>query len=186
MFDKLINARLRGSLQTDIRSFTALLEEEDNDVIVKGAPIDLPLELKDIFQDLVSNISQCRVHRCADISLRGFTFSTSTKHSGNSCIIVPDAFGVDGVPARIQDIFHVVNTGNEVSTYVSIRRHKKTTLHHNVYTQFPSLNVSLWKAELGPVTIVPLDNIVSHFACLPIKPKYGHAQVAVLPLYRST
>lgn len=185
MFDKLIGARLRGSLQTDIRSFTALLEEEDNEAIVKGSPIDLPSELVDIFEDLVSDFSQCRVHRCADISLRGLTYSTSTRHSGNSCVIVPGMLGVDGVPARIQDIFQVVNAQNQVSTYVSIRRHKKTTLHHNVYAQFPSLNVSLWEAELGPIAIMSLNAIISHFACLPIKPKFGRAQVAILPLYRS-
>ena len=70
-----------------------------------------------------------------------------------------------------------------MQTLIAIRRHQPPQLPHDPFSQFPILRARLWGAQLGDLEVIQLDQIFSHFACLPMEGDFkGH--IAAVSLSR--
>ena len=187
IFERLTSPHLKSSLQTDIRDFSVLLEENDDDANAYiGRPKPWPEKVKAIFEDIGIDLHDYSTFLRPDISFCGVTYSTLAKHAGNSCVMISDDLAGE-VPARIQHIIQLRHGQTQtVYSYAAVCRHKKATRLYDPFADHPVLRARLWLEELDPMDVVSLDTIVSHFACLPIKSKFGCNHVAVLPLWRKS
>jgi hypothetical protein len=105
MFWKLIDPQLRDTLTVDIRMLSALVQELPADSETQEAKVNislepLPRDLKKAFTLAGINVP-ANGQLLANLSFKGVTYSTSTKHFGNSCILISPAHNLDGEPILI-------------------------------------------------------------------------------------
>jgi hypothetical protein len=188
IFRKLINPELRDSLQTDMRVLSSLTEgghdDDDDDSIMswddrtaKPIPKDLQIALTRFRSRSIQ-----KAQFLHNITINGLVYTPTLKHEGNSCVLLkPKSQGdCNLVPARIQTIFRIPLL-ESVQTLIAIRRHQPPQLPCDPFSQFPILRARLWGAQLGDLEIVQLDQIFSHFACLPMDGDFkGHIATASL------
>lgn len=172
IFSKLVEPQIRDTLTTNIRTLSVLLNGEDNDEITDG-PVErvsqtLPADLRSAFT-LAGMDTASRSHLLPNFLINGLSYSISSKHAGNSCVMFAPADGQQLVPARIIYIVQIMDSGT-LSTYLAVRRHKPVDGISDPYLRFPVLRTQLWDSQLndGMEILIPTQ-ISSHFACLPIE-----------------
>jgi hypothetical protein len=107
------------------------------------------------------------------MTINGLIYTVTSKHQGNSCVLLKSKDQTQ-VPARIQTIFQI-NVLESVQTLIAIRRHRPARLCHDPFSRFPILCARVWEVQLGELEIIRPDEVVSHFACLPLKGDFeGH------------
>ena len=180
MFQKLVNPRLRDSLQTDMRVLSSLIEGGDDDddgddgycVMNERTVRDIPRDLHNAltrFHSESTRTAQFLTH----MTINGLIYTVTSKHQGNSCVLLKSK-GQTQVPARIQTIFQI-NVLESVQTLIAIRRHLPARLCHDPFSRFPILCARVWETQLGELEIIRPDEVVSHFACLSLKGDFeGH------------
>ena len=187
MFQKLVNPQLRDTLQTDIQVLSSLAKGGDDDVDDDVAVIWNERTAKSIPRDLQTALNRFRSQlppgRTAQflhhIIINGLTHTPASKHEGNSCILLKSQ-DQHHVPARIQTIFQIPFL-ESVQTLIAIRHHQPSRLRHDPFSRFPILRARLWGVQLGELEIIQLDQVFSHFACLPLKGEFeGHIVAASL------
>jgi len=185
IFQKLVDPQLRDTLQTDIQLLSSLTEDIDNDDGIMnwddGTARPIPRDLQ---------IALTRFHPRSiqmaqflpNVRINGLLYTPTSKHEGNSCALLKPKSQRDPilVPARIQMIFRIPLL-ESVQTLIAIRRHQPPQLPHDPFSQFPILRARLWGAQLGDLEIIQVDQILSHFACLPMEGDFkGHIAIASL------
>ena len=192
IFRKFTNPQLRDTLQTDMQVLSSLTEgghdddDDDDDSIMdwddrtaRPIPNDLQIALTRFHSRFIRKAQFLPI-----VTINGLVYTPTSKHEGNSCVLFqPKSQGdLNLVPAWIQTIFRIP-LSESVQTLIAIRRHQPSQIPHDPFSQFPILRARLWGAQLGDLEIIQLDQVSSHFACLPINGDFkGH--VATISLSR--
>lgn len=184
MFQKLVNPQLNGSLQTDMRVLSSLVEggddDDDSDVddvmnwnerTARPIPRDLYTALTH-FHSESTRTAQFLTH----MTINGLIYTPTSKHQGNSCILLKSQDQIQ-VPARIQTIIQI-HFLESVQTLIAVRRHQPARLRHDLISRFPILRARVWGVQLGELEIIRPDQVLSHFACLPLKGEFENHIVA--------
>ena len=183
MFQKLVNPQLRDSLSMDMQLLSSLTEGGDDDGDDDGAmywnertakPIPLDLRTAMTHSGYKSTRTAQFLHR---ITINGLVYTPTSKHKGNSCILLNSPEDRNQVPAQIQSIFQIPSL-ESVQTLIAIRRHQPSRLHHDPFSQAPILHARLWGIQLGELEVIRPDQIFSHFACLTLKGEFEDHIVA--------
>ena len=179
-FSKFIDPQVRSTFLMDIAHFLALAEEEANEPQdVKGKmtaiPAGLYKALKTHFQGSNSVPREAKV--LSSYMLNGLTFSTFTRHRGNSFILV-HRLSLSSIPARIESILQTPSN----DTFFATRYFFKPTCD-DPFEKYPVLQSSLWSQDLGQLVIVKPQDVESHFTCLEFKWN-GTESLAVVSLSR--
>jgi hypothetical protein len=188
MFQKLVNPQLRDSLQTDMQVLSSLVEGGDdgdddgalnwNERTAKPIPSDLLTALTRLH---LSTRSAQFLHH---ITINGLAYTPRSKHEGNSCVLLKSQEDHIQVPAQIQTIFQIPFL-ESVKTLIAIRRHQPSRLRHDPFSRFPILRARLWGVQLGELEVIQPDQVLSHFACLPLKGEFeGHIVASSLSRVR--
>ena len=111
-------------------------------------------------------------------TLNGLTFSTFTRHRGNSFILVHRP-SLPSIPAQIESILQTPTN----DTFFVTRYFLKPTSCDDPFKKYPVLQSSLWSQDLGQLAIVKPQDVESHFACLAFK-QNGTESLAVVSLSR--
>ena len=104
---KMVDPQLRGTLTTDIRSFSFLFEdnEEDDEMVLWNDRTARPIP-----QELQAALSRCSqvsartAQFLLNITVNGLLYAPYQKHRGNSCILFAQSQD-KLVPAWIETIF---------------------------------------------------------------------------------
>lgn len=185
MFQKFVNPQLRHSLQTDMQVLSSLAEGDDegddddamnwDERITKPIPRDLHAALSRFCSKSTRTAQFFR-----RIIINGLAYTPTSKHEGNSCILLKSQENQNQVPARIQTIFQIPFL-ESVQTFIAIRRHQPSGLRHDPFSRSPILRARLWGVQLGELEIIRPDQVFSHFACLPLTGEFeGHIVAASL------
>lgn len=105
------------------------------------------------------------------VTLAGVTYSISSKHLGNSHILLNSGICGKLLPARIDYIVQIdipVDGGTCQVPYIVGRKFQSIELNDDPYQSAPCLQAELWSVSLGELGLYPLSSIDSHFAGLPI------------------
>lgn len=161
-FSKLIDPQVRNTLLTDIARFLSLEEEADEPASVTGrmtAIAEGPYNaLQTYFNCAKRTPREAKILTCYTINC--LTFSTSTRHRGNSLILVRRP-SLPSLPARIESILQI-STGE---TYFAVRFFLKT-MSEDPFQKYPLLQSSLWSQDVGQLVIIKPQDVESHFAGL--------------------
>jgi hypothetical protein len=164
-FSKFVDPQVRNTLLTDIAHFLAEEEAYEPRDNVKGKmtaiPAGLHKALKTHFQGSSSMPREAKV--LSSYMLNGLTFSTFTRHRGNSFILVRRP-SLPSVPAQIESM---LQTPSNDTFFVA--RYFLKPLSNDPFKKYPLLQSSLWSQELGQLVIVNPKDVESHFACLAFK-----------------
>ncbi|KAF8801630.1 hypothetical protein BYT27DRAFT_7173847 [Phlegmacium glaucopus] len=161
-FSKLIDPQVRNTLRTDIARFLSLEDEADAPADITGRMTVIaegPYKaLQTYFNSTKGTPREAKILN--SYTLNGLTFSTFTRHRGNSFILVRRP-SLPSLPARIESILQVP-TGE---TYFVVRFYLKT-MSEDPFEKYPLLQSSLWSQDLGQLVIVKPQDVESHFAGL--------------------
>lgn len=117
----------------------------------------------------------------SDCTIGGITYSTATKHRGNSNILVPDRDS-KMVPLVIQ---YIVQHPANSEIYLLARRHHRASVTEDPYERYKVLHAKMWSPLLEKdLELVIPAQVVSHFATLSDISWGGEKVTAVLSLAR--
>jgi hypothetical protein len=161
-FSKLIDPQVRNTLLSDIARFLSLVEEEDEPSEMGGRITTIaegPYKaLQTYFQGANRVPREARTLHC--YTLNHLTFSTFTRHRGNSLVLVR-RLSLPSIPAQIDSILQMPSQ----EIYFVVRFFLRTMLD-DPFRQHPVLQTSLWSQNLGQLVIVKPQDVESHFASL--------------------
>ena len=162
LFAKLVDPQIRNTLLTDISHFVDLKDDTSFN------PIDTTFIPEDIYKALQNHFLTMETPRTAKVmtfyTMNGLTFSSFTRHRGNSSILVrPSRPFLPSVPAQIESIIQISST----EILFIVKFFLKTT-SSDPFEKYPTLQTSLWSRNLGQLVAVKPEDVESHFACLPI------------------
>ena len=114
-------------------------------------------------------------------TFEGRTFTTCSRHEGNSSVLVRSSLDGSLKPARILEILEV--SSKEILYVV---RHHRTVEggFSDPFAKYPFLHISLWSLILGNCAIVRPEEVASHFASIPCSFNGEDKSLAVVSLYR--
>jgi len=160
---------LRDSLQTDVQTLAALVEDESEshqEVDTKTMRL-FPTELNLAFRHAQIK-APTSGHFLSDISIHGLTFSTFSKHSGNACVVVRAANDASPTPAQVVHIVEISMEGTH-KTFLAVQRYKPATIHHDPFSRYPAFRARLWETRLSDLEVLTPSQILSHCTHLPIQ-----------------
>lgn len=177
-FRKLISPQTHNPLVTMMRVLPSL-DQPNLPLIPQGrVKRPLPRELVDILRRSFPHLPSSG-YLLADITIRGLTYSTSTKHSGNSCVMIASEPG-SNAPAQIASIVQF----DDNMVFLTVRRHKEMNLRYDPFSCYGSVRARVWAKAQLPLEVVKFDTIVCHFACMPLASTQHEEAIAVVPLWR--
>jgi hypothetical protein len=194
-FSNFLNPQVRDTLVTDMLSMSSLNDEmsgpddsDDDDEAQCHYPLPqsptkkaLPIP-SDLFEALSQTLDfppPRHAHFLSNLTVNGVTYSTSSKHLGNSCILVKAAVDADSAAAaRIEHILQF-KMPNSVKTYIAIRHHEPSMVKEDPFLQYPVLRARMWSEDLSNYNIITIDNIHAHFAKLLLTVNNVRVAVAV-------
>ena len=105
------------------------------------------------------------------LTVAGLTYSTVSKHSGNSCVLLDSSSKNHFLPAQIEHIVQFVSNDDipGVNTLVALRRFKRLSNHSDPFSNYPLLQTQIWRGDLGALELHPVSAIQCHFACSTIR-----------------
>ena len=173
IFQRLIRPKSRSTLVSDILQF-----DHDDDVY----PYDddsqwtFPEKSSVIPDDLRGCIratfdADYEVISLSHLTIGGRTYSTSTKHLGNSHILLKSGIPGQLVPARIDYITQVMvpcDRQDMAIAYIAARKYRPLNLANDPFRAYPCLQAELWSEDLSDLELYPLDSIKTHFVSLPV------------------
>jgi len=167
MFQKLLNPQVRDTLITDMLSLSTALQDTENAVAVDSSnecnshPIP-----QSIYEALVTSL-RITPPRYADflshLTIGGITYTVSSKHLGNSHVLLALNESEDLVPARIDHILQL-RIGDAVKTLIVVRRHERSQVPCDPFLRYPIVRAKMWSTQLKEFEIVAIDAIRSHYA----------------------
>ena len=179
-FSKFVDPQVRNTLLTDIAHFLALEEEGNEHLDVKGKMTAIPAELHKALKTHFQGSSSSMPHEAKVLSsymMNGLTFSTFTRHRGNSFILVRRP-SIPSIPARIESMLQTPS--NDI---FFVARYFLNPMSDDPFEKYPVLQSLLWSQDLGQLVIVKPQDVESHFACLAFE-WHGADSLAVVSLSR--
>jgi hypothetical protein len=183
-FSNFLDPQVRDSLVTDMLSLSSLNKDietsalDDSDIDddetqkychpaqspTKKASL-IPPDLFTVLSQTLDVPSPRHAHFLSNLTVNGITYSTSSKHLGNSCVLVKTTTDPNPAPARIEHIlqFSIQNT---VKTYIAIRRHESSLVKEDPFLQYPLIRARMWSENMSKYDIIAVENIHAHFAKL--------------------
>jgi hypothetical protein len=181
-FDKLLDSHVRGSLVTDVHSVSAGEETGINNVedLDEQTARPVPAEIRDAINSVNLTVPSRAVFQTY-IMIHGLKFAITSIHPGNSCAMVSS----EGGSPRPAQIVYILKFGTPETplTCLAVRYYKPANLAYDTYSKYPLLRTKLWDSGLTNVEIIRTSQILSHFACLPIR-LGNHTFNAVISLSR--
>ena len=188
IFSKLVNPQVRNTLVTNMLSLSFTEENDDseannqtlydeNSKIAKLLPTDLHQCIEQSFAQ-----SPSRAPLLSHLTINGLTYSVSSKHHGNSCIMLDAGPNRNLFPARLDYIVEL-RIDDDILTLIAVRRYQPFPRRDDPFTRFPSLQTQLWMAELESLELYTIDKIRSHFTLSSLVYK-GKDVIIAVSLYR--
>ncbi|KAF5328352.1 hypothetical protein D9619_013346 [Psilocybe cf. subviscida] len=112
-------------------------------------------------------------------SVNGRRYCRSSRHRGNSSVLVKTPSNPEPIPAQIQDIIQT----NAGEVLFAVRYHGRPTAR-DPFAKYPLLGISLWTAPEEPTMIVSPMDVHSHFASCSFATETTEAHIAVVSLSR--
>lgn len=165
---------------TDMLSLTGAPGEEEENAAdfdprtMKALAPDLRMALENYLHHAPPRSARFSSH----VSILGVTYSTSSKHLGNSCVMVRTM--AKSIPACISSI---INFHPGKQNYFAVRPLKPASVINDPFLQYPILRAEIWDCTFDNLEIVTEKDIECHFARLEIEWE-GKAAYAVLSLSR--
>ncbi|KDR79753.1 hypothetical protein GALMADRAFT_136364 [Galerina marginata CBS 339.88] len=187
MFQKLVDPQIRDTLLTDMLSFTGDFDGDDGEDAI-SAPwscSSIPGSLMACIAETFDGIHPMSVSLLSNITIQGVIYSVSSRHSGNSSILIQSGQQKVLIPAQIEHIVQLVFPNNIIApvTFAAARRYQPADIEHDPFTPYPFLRAQLWSRELDTLELYPLESIECHFAYCPMEWE-GQQVVAVISLSR--
>ena len=107
-------------------------------------------------------------------TVNGVTFSTYTRHKGNSLILIRQS-SLQSIPARIETMIQI--SKDEILYVVRYFLQSESV---DVFAKYPTLKITTRSKNCGQLVVVDSGDIESHFACLDIDSDH----IAVVSLSR--
>jgi hypothetical protein len=142
-----------------------------------NAAILLPTVLRQCIQKSFTRFPS-RAPLLSYLTINGLTYSVSSKHHGNSCIMLDAGPNRRLLPARLDYIVQL-QTDDDITTLLAVRRYQPFPRQNDPFTRFPLLQTQLLKPDLDPLELYTVDKIRSHFALLSLVYQEKDAIVAV-------
>lgn len=182
-FTKLVNPEVRNTLLTDVTAFIAHVTPEaaadDSEPQLKdGTSFISEPSHKALRTYFGSSLTPRTAKTMTTFTMRGLTYSTFSRHKGNSSVIVKNTLSQSLVPAQIEDI---IQTSNDDVLFAI--RHYRHQCAGGPFDNWPLLQTSLWDLEMGSLVVVPSCDVVCHFASLSFQWE-GQERVAIISLAR--
>ena len=163
IFSKLVNPQVRNTLVTDMLSLT--FAQDDNDpkeniqTLYDGdsKAAKLPTDLRRCIEQRFPH-SPSRAPLLSHLTIDGLTYSVSSKHLGNSCIMLDADPSRILVPARL-DYIAELQTDDGILTIIAVRRYQPFPKRDDPFTRFPSLQTQLCQSDLGHLELFTVDKI---------------------------
>lgn len=170
IFQRLVCPKSRSTLVSDILQFNNHDNADPQDDGI-GPTIKhscIPDELWKCIQTTFK--ADLEPSSLSHLTIGGRTYSTSTKHLGNSHILLKSGISGQMIPARIDYITQVMvpASGNSAVIYIAARKYLRLKLANDPFRAHPCLQAELWSDRLSELGLYPLDLIETHFASLPI------------------
>lgn len=167
IFSKLVNPQVRNTLVTDMLSLTFAQDDNDPENIETlydgdSKAAKLPTDLRRCIEQRFAH-SPSRVPLLSHLTIDGLTYSVSSKHLGNSCIMLDADPSRILVPARL-DYIAELQTDDGILTIIAVRRYQPFPKRDDPFARFPSLQTQLCQSDLGHLELFTVDKIRSHFA----------------------
>jgi hypothetical protein len=108
MFEKLLNPQARDTLITDMLASSSFDEVDSDEVNVwnEGASRSIPMDLSCALCTYLNCDPPQKAQFLSHLVKHGATFTVSSKHAGNSCVLIGDT-GNTPVPACIDYIIQL-------------------------------------------------------------------------------
>ena len=169
---KLVDPRLRNTFLTDMSQVLFHHDQEDDssdeddDNYPVGRQVTIPegpyRALQTYFggkEDVPKTGKILSLH-----TMNGVTFSTYTRHKGNSLILVrQSSLQSESVPACIETM---IQTSKKEILYVV--RFFLRLESGDVFAKYPVLKITTWSKNWGQLVVIHPKDVESHFACLAI------------------
>lgn len=172
MFDKLVNPQVRNTLLTDMLALSGSCSSEKGpiaeDDIGKDDRTTGPIP-ESVYQSLKAFLKTSpprRAYFLTHLTVNGITYSVSTRHLGNSSVMIHSDSKVTSVPARIDHILQFYFE-DHLQTFIVVRCRQHSLSNHDPFLQHPILRMSIWSMQLKPPEIVTLNDIDCHYAYVP-------------------
>ena len=183
IFSKLVNPQVRNTLVTDMLSLTLAQDDHDSEENTQtlydgdSKAAKLPTDLHRCIEQKFT-YSPSRAPLLSHLTIDGLTYSVSSKHIGNSCIMLDANASRILIPARLDYIVEL-ETDDGILTVIAVRRYQPFPKRDDPFTRFPLLQTRLCKSELDPLELFTVDKIRSHFAMSSLVYKEQDVIVAV-------
>lgn len=166
-FQKLVDSDVRNTLLTDISVFANLTQppSDSNEDITHGSPSPTSVSTyKALRIHLGQQCPQAKgVKSLRHFTRHGHTFSLFSHHKGNGSVIVYDQMLMSEIPAQVEGIIQL----HTHEVYFAIRKYQTIAGRHP-FEAFPALQTTLWSNLESSATIVRLDDVIGHFASVPL------------------
>ena len=181
-FTKFLSPDIRNGTLIDINAFMSDPENDPSDVepqmvtrIVLAESTFKALHLR--FLNTLPTIRRIITSH----TFEGRTFTTRSRHEGNSSVLVRSSLDGSLKPAQIQEILEV---SSKETLYV-IRHYRRVEGNiSDPFAKYPFLHISLWSLTLGNCAIIHPEEVASHFASIPCSANSENNSLAVVSLYR--
>jgi hypothetical protein len=167
MFKRLLNPQTRDTLISDMLHFSSGMDDADSEPIAWNENTSRSIP-NDLHQALTASLRFDPPRKAQFLShliKEGCTYAVSSKHAGNSCILVSKKMEDQPVPACIQYILELPGPEG-VITCVAAQRYIHANITCDPFLQFPILQAQMWSTQLAKLEIIPVDHIRTHFARL--------------------
>jgi hypothetical protein len=170
MFDKLVDPEVRNTLVTDMLDFINPDDDNDTDSLVPPQTFrtKIPGNIQSALGVYLKAPSPKYAIFLPHLTVNGITYSGSTKHLGNSGVMIRTCVTDTPIPARIEYIIQFEFCG-QIQTHLVIRRFMSANIIHNPFKRYPSLQASMWDTNLDQLEIISEHNIQSHYAYCPTR-----------------
>lgn len=166
---KLVDPKVRNTLFTDMSHVLFHDEEgdssDDEDDCPLGQQVAIPEGPYRALQTYFGGKEEApKIAKIVSVhTVNGLTFSTYTRHKGNSFILIRQSSSLQSIPARIETMIQI--SKNEILYVV---RHFLRSESGDVFAKYPALKITIWSKNCGQLVIVHPRDVESHFACLAI------------------
>ncbi len=182
IFTKFLSPDIRNGTLIDIRSF---LSDPENDPPAAESHTLTKITLSETtFKALSLRFPGTlpKIRRIVTFhTFKGRTFTTRSRHEGNSSVLIKSSLDGSLKPAQIQEILEV--SSKEI-LYV-IRHHRKPEGGVcDPFAKYPFLHISTWSLTLGNCSIIRPEEVASHFASIPCPPNCKNNVLTIVSLHR--
>jgi hypothetical protein len=174
MFQKLVDPQVRDTLVTDTLSFAV---DDLDDVEVPDYMSDTTSPLPKIPDSLMTCLHESfdTTPKCIsllpNLTMKGIVYSASSRHAGNSSVLIHSGRPGVLIPAQIQCFVQLILPDN-INTpvmFVAARQYLPVNVKRDLFSTYPFLRAKLWSRELDSLRLYTPESIESHFAHCPME-----------------